>query len=114
MNVHSHLDFLREQNRQLRDAMIGKRAGFPFEWGLTRAEEMILNSLYTSPNLKRTHEALLVVSRFSDDVGIKMIQVRIHNMRKKLNRHGIVINSNRGEGYELPKRSAEIIKAALA
>lgn len=114
MNVHQEIEFYKEENRQLRAAVVGKRVAFPFEWRLTRAEEIILNSLYTAPNRRRSHEALLIASRLNCDAGLKMIQVRIHSMRKKLNPHNIAINTIRLEGYELSPRSVEIIREALS
>jgi len=114
MNVHEYVEYLEEENRQLHTAMIGKRQPFPFEWKLTRAEELILNSLYTAPDHKRSHEALLIASRINPYAGIKMIQVRIHNLRKKLNPYNIAIRTLRFEGYQLSPRSVEIIREALA
>ena len=114
MNVHERVEYLEEENRQLREAVTGKRVGFPFEWNLTRGEEMVLNALYTSPNRRRTHEALLIASRLGEDASLKMIQVRICKLRQKLSPLGIAITTNRCEGYELSARSIEIIREALA
>lgn len=113
MNVRERIDYLTEENRQLREAMLGKRAGFPFEWGLTIGEERVLNSLFTAPNHKRTVQALLFASGVKDEANPKMIQVRICNLRKKLNPYNIAIKTNWGEGYELSSKSVEIIRDAL-
>lgn len=113
MNIHAQVDYLKEEVRQLRESMIGKRAGFPFEWGLTIAEEKILNSLYTSPTRKRTTGTLIRISTIKDQVDPKIVQVHICKLRKKLNPLGIAITTNWGEGYELPERSVAIIRKAL-
>ena len=56
MNVHQEVEYLREENRQLRQSIAGMKHDFPREWGLTGAEQRVLNCLYTARLLQpRVH-----------------------------------------------------------
>lgn len=114
MNVHQEVEFLREENRQLRESLVGAEFAFPAEWRLTRAEQLLLNSLYTGPNFFRGEEALRFASCRGNATDRDVVKVRVCGMRKKLKPAGIEIKTVWGEGYELTPGSAAIIKGVLA
>ena len=114
MNVHQEVEYLREENRQLKNAMIGRRVGFPFAWRLNAGEEKLLNCLYTSPTGRSTRNTLMIASSKSAYVDRKIVDVRVSHLRKKVMPFGIRIRTIWGEGYELTPESVAIIKAALA
>lgn len=114
MNVHQEVEFLREENRQLRKSLAGAEFSFPVEWRLTRAEQRLLNSLYTGPDFFRGEEALRFASCHGNATDRDVVKVRVCGMRKKLKPFGIEIKTVWGEGYILPAVSAAVIKAALA
>jgi DNA-binding response OmpR family regulator len=114
MNVHQEVEFYREENRQLRAMLTARDFHMPSAWGLTRAEEKLLGSLYSAPNYMRRHEALRMASCIDPHADQKVVEVRVCKMRKKLRPHGIEIRTVWGEGYELTNESARIIKEALA
>lgn len=114
MNVHQEVEYLREENRQLRESLGGAEFSFPREWRLTRAEQRLLSCLYTGKNYFRIEEALRFASCHGNATDRDVVKVRVCGMRKKLKPFGIEIRNVWGEGYELTPESAAIIKAALA
>ncbi len=114
MNVHQENTMLREQVRQLNEMLIGPAYDFPREWKLTRAEQRLLNCLYTGNKGFRRHEALMHAVAHSDWADDALLKVKICHLRKKLKPRGVEIKTVWGEGYELTPESAAIIEAALA
>lgn len=114
MNVHQEVEYYKEENRQLRAMLTARDFHMPLEWRLTRAEERLLGSLYSAPNFMRRQEALRMASCINPDADVKVVEVRISKMRKKLKPYGIEIRTVWGEGYQLTPASARIIKEALA
>lgn len=114
MNVHQEVEFLREENRQLRQSLAGKAHDFPVAWELTGAEQRLLNSLYSASNGFRTHDALLRAVALSDAVEENLLKVQISRVRKKLKPHGITIKTVWGEGYEISADSKTLITNHLS
>jgi len=114
MNVHQENAMLREQVRQLNEMIAGTLFGFPREWKLTRAEQRLLNSLYTGNKGFRRHEALMHAVAHSDWADDALLKVQVCKVRKKLKPYGIEIKTVWGEGYELTLASSEAIKRAIA
>lgn len=110
MNVHQEVEYLREENRQLKAAISGPAIEFPREWGLTRAESRALNSIYTGRNYFRPEEAIRYAASNGNATDRDLVKVYISKIRKKLKPHGIEIKNVWGEGYELTQESGELIK----
>ena len=113
MNVHQENSMLREQVRQLTEMIGGTLFEFPRYWKLTRAEQRLLNSLYTGSKGFRRHEALMYAVAHSDWADDALLKVQVCKVRKKLKPFGIEIKTVWGEGYELTPASSEIIKRAI-
>ena len=113
MNVHQENSMLREQVRQLTEMIGGTLFEFPRNWKLTRAEQRLLNSLYTGSKGFRRHEALMYAVAHSDRADDALLKVQVCKVRKKLKPFGIEIKTVWGEGYELTPASSEIIKRAI-
>ncbi|OIQ65917.1 hypothetical protein GALL_525210 [mine drainage metagenome] len=110
----TRIDTLEERLRQMKLVLM-PRLLFPLDWQLNRSERDILAMLYASPNGFRSN-AMLETS-FEMFSGISKhagLGTRIYNIRKKLRRFNIVIQTRNCEGYFLTRQSVEIIRMALA
>lgn len=103
---------LREKVRQLEE-IIGFHAQAPVVFGLNRREEMVLGIL---TKRDRVTKGQIMIALYSDQVGgpdIRIIDVYICRLRKKLKGFGIEINTIWGIGYSLTPASKAIIKKFL-
>lgn len=108
-----NLEELQRENEYLRSILRGSDdARFPVKWGLSPAEKSILRSLASASDGFRTHEALLKVCAKSDDVGIGIVAVLIHRIRKRLKPYGVEINCIWGQGYRIDQKSKDIVVGA--
>ena len=114
MNVHERVEYLEEENRQLRSALSGPKFDYPREWKLTRAEQRLLHCLYTGKHGFRQHEALLHAVAHHEWADDNLLKVQISKVRKKLKPFGIIINTVWGEGYQLFQESLMTISEASA
>lgn len=114
MNVHQEVEYLREENRQLRQSIAGMKHDFPREWGLTGAEQRVLNCLYTARNFFRQEEAIRFAASNGNATDPDLVKVYICKLRKKLKPFGIEIKTVWGEGYELTPETGSLIKKAIS
>jgi len=113
MNVHERVEFLEEENRQLKELLQGSPdVVFPREWNLKVAETRLLRSLCAAKGI-RSHEALLRACAMSDFVEENLLKVQISRIRKKLKPFGIEIKTIYGVGYELPEAAHNQVKKYL-
>ena len=113
MNVHERVEYLEEENRQLKELLQGSPdVVFPREWNLKVAETRLLRSLCAAKGI-RTNEALLRACAMSDFVGENLLKVQISRTRKKLKPFGIEIKTIYGVGYELSEAAHNEIKKHL-
>jgi two-component system cell cycle response regulator CtrA len=105
-------DELREKVRQLEE-VIGLSFQAPVEFGLTRREEMVLGTLLRRERLSK--EQIMTVM-YSDRISvpdIRILDVYVCRLRKKLKPFEIEIRTMWGIGYALPPASKAIIKQFL-
>ena len=113
MNVHQEVEYLREENRQLKDALGAVANPFPKEWKLTKAEQRLLSCLATGQGGFRKEEALRAASSHHESSDRDLVKVRVSQMRKKLKPFGVEIRNVWGEGYELPEVALKEVKKHL-
>lgn len=114
MNVHEQNDYLKEENRQLKEMLHGSPdVIFPREWDLRVAETRLLRSLCAVKGI-RPHEVLLRACAMSDFVDENLLKVQISRIRKKLKPHGIEIKTVYGVGYELSEAAHNLVNKYLA
>lgn len=107
----AEIETLRERVRQLEDALVPDDVQVPLEWQLTAAEARLFAFLTTRE--VATKEAIMsALYSLRADAGpeIKIVDVFICKMRKKLTCHGVDIRTVWGQGYSLANR--EIWKSA--
>ena len=107
-------DTLREHVRQLSATIAGDNdKPLPREWGLTPAEERIVMALTRAE--VATKERLLDVvhnGRPEDEPAIKIIDVFMCKIRKKLAPYDVSITTIWGRGYMMPAASKRKIAEA--
>jgi len=101
---------LEEENRQLRDLLVAGTREPPAKWGLTKREAELMKALASAhPCLLTTERALATV--WPDTVPVtSILTVIMCHMRKKLNRHGVEIETVWGRGYRLSDAAAVAMK----
>lgn len=109
MNIHQEVDYLREENRQLKQMLRGPDTEFPKEWGLIPHECRLLRALVAIGG-PRPSDVLLRACAVSESASDSLLKVRISRLRKKLATTGIEIKTVYGVGYELPEASRREIK----
>jgi two-component system cell cycle response regulator CtrA len=109
-------ELLRAENCRLRE-QIGLAAKHPLMFDLTRSEAAMFGLLLANrAPRKETFMTALYALNSDDPPEIKIIDVFICKMRKKLRPFGIEINTNWGESCEIPEtskaRARELMEAA--
>lgn len=103
------IEVLREKVRQLQDVVAPPDVVIPLEWRLTTNEARIFSHLTTREfATKQSIMAALYSDRADDDIEIKIVDVFVCKMRKKILPFGIEIETIWGQGYGLKNRSQYI------
>lgn len=101
--LRARIDMLLEERRERRTAELRGDVEMPREWRLTPSESRILSGLITAKGAL-SKEALHVVSAagVEPDTCVKIVDVYICKLRKKLAAHGIAdgVQTVWGQGYE--------------
>jgi hypothetical protein len=105
---------LREENRQLKQALLGAAEPPPY-FGLTGSEAKMFNVLLHN---RAPRPEAFMTALFSTDADEppdeKILDVWICKMRKKLKPFGIEIKTHWGECWEMPEASKEIARQLMA
>lgn len=105
-------DELREKVRQLEE-IIGFHLRAPVAFGLNRHEEMVLGALTKRDRMTKEQIMMALYSDRIESPDIRIIDVYICRLRKKLKEFGIEITTIWGIGYALTPASKAIIKQFL-
>lgn len=97
-------DALRARVRQLEE-LTGVSFEAPPQLGLTRNEAAIFGMLLKQKLVLRTSVMMILYAHEQDEAEIKIVDVWICKMRKKLKSYGIEIHTQWGQGYFLPAES---------
>ena len=102
-----------EEIRQLR-AMLVPRIEFPREWKLQPAETKILRHLFgVAPRRCSKQEIKDMLYWRRDEQPESGLETRVAKIRAKLRPFGIIISSQRGMGYWLNEKDADLIRSFL-
>lgn len=120
------LQSLRDENARLREQLAAMRAALsecpplPEEWGLTPSQARVFSVLVRRPTPSR---AAIMTALYSDRseadvvVDLKMVDIFILKIRRKLRPFGIEIRTLRGRGYaldaEIRARFADAVQPTL-
>lgn len=119
MDVTARLDALQEENARLHEriAYLESSLGLDFlapaEYGLTPKESAVLGVLM-SRELAKKETVMLAVYQDMDTPEIKIVDVFICKIRKKLEPFGLGIETRWGLGYYLTPDTKRKIEARMA
>lgn len=104
---------LREKVRQL-EKLCGFTLDAPLEFGLTQKEGQLFSFLYRS-NIVSKDAAMDVLygDRPNDAPEMKIVDIFICKMRKKVEPFGIKIDTMWGRGYRMPPETKKLVKKYL-
>lgn len=100
----AEIERLRERVRQLEDALAPGGFDPPIEWSLTPKEAAMLSHLTTREIASKESLYGVLYSGSLEQPDIKIIDVFICKLRKKLSPHGVEVKTVWGRGYSLVDR----------
>lgn len=107
-------DDLRERVRVLEE-ITGVSFEVPPVFCLTRNEAVIFGALLKNKMVTRSHLMTLIYGLHpQDEAEIKIIDVWVHKMRRKVKAYKIDIATIWGQGYTMPAESKAIVSGMLA
>lgn len=120
MDVDARLEAQGAEIERLQDriehleGLMGMHLLPPLGWGLTSSEARVLGVLMSRPlATKEAVMAALYRDQAKDEAEIKIVDVFVCKIRKKLKPFGVVIETRWGEGYQMPAASKAVVAAAL-
>ena len=114
-DLHFHqknrIEMLEERIRQLEDTLSPQTAQVRVEWSLTQSEARVFAHLTTREQATKQSIMLAMYSdRIDIEPEIKIVDVFICRMRKKLKPFGIEILTIWGAGYALKDREQFLVR----
>lgn len=121
MDVDARIEGLEAENERLRDridaleAAMGMNFLTPIEWGLTGHEMRVFGVLMARElATKAACMAALYRDRGDDEPQIKIVDVFVCKMRKKLERFALPVETRWGQGYFLTPETKTRVRSAMA
>jgi two-component system, cell cycle response regulator CtrA len=112
--VERENETLRERVAALEELLRGKEPP-PIEFGLTGSEALVLGLLMSRGAV--TKDAIMAVlyhNRGRDEAEVKIADVFICKIRKKLKPFGVEIATHWGRGWEMPEKSKQVVRGMSA
>lgn len=83
---------------------------FPISWGISPTEKKILELIYTAKGMV-TYDLMYTICYYHkvNPPGDWTIKTHIHNIRKKVKKYGVVIDTHRAEGFSMSADSKKIL-----
>lgn len=106
---------LEERIRQLEEALMPHQNLPPQEWCLTQQEARVYAHLASKKGETCTKESVMMAlysDRAGDTPELKIVDVFVCKMRKKLKKHGVEILTIWGQGYAIQQPTAAESEAA--
>lgn len=111
--VEAENDLLRERIAEL-ESLLGHDFMAPIEWGLTPAETRVFGALLARElATKRAIMAAIYRDVTRDEAEIKIVDVFVCKIRKKIAAHGFKIETRWGEGYFLTPATKAAVRALI-
>jgi two-component system, cell cycle response regulator CtrA len=109
----AEIERLRDRIDEL-EALLGMSLLPPLEWRLTASQARVLGVIHARPYAsKDAIMAALYRDGARDEAEIKIVDVMVCHIRRKLKPFGIEIITRWGEGFEMPAASKALVDAAL-
>ncbi len=113
---------LKEENEILRERValferefMGAELVFPVEWGLTATEQRVLGVLINRPQATKAQIMMGIyrVTGGDDEADIRIVDVFVCKVRKKLQPFGITIRTLWGAGYAIDEVLRQSLRRTL-
>lgn len=103
--LQTRIDFLEERIRLLEEALAPSSIPIPAEWTLTSSEARVFAHLTTREMATKSSIMVALYSdKVDDEAAIKIVDVFVCKLRKKLKVFDIHIETVWGQGYSLRDR----------
>ncbi|MGO8093196.1 helix-turn-helix domain-containing protein [Rhizobium leguminosarum] len=102
------IDFLEERIRQLEEALMPSIVIVPVEYQLTALEARVFSHLSSRELGTKQSIMMALYSDCADEPEIKIVDVFVCKMRRKLSKFGVRIETVWGQGYRLARRPNEV------
>ncbi len=103
---------LKEEIRQLKSERFKDEIYIPVEWMLTPKESAIIKALSSGRVVGKEQMLDAITHANGEQPEIKIIDVFVCKIRKKLNPFGLEIKTHWGAGYSLPETTIAVLRAA--
>lgn len=103
-DLQREIAILRERVRQLEEALVPASIAVPLEFGLTGAEARVFAHLASRDVATKQSLMLALYGDRPDEPEIKIVDVFVCKLRKKVARFGVNIETIWGQGYRLANR----------
>lgn len=98
LSIIDRYEMLVEENRQLRELLVGPPRAFPLEWRLSPAETRILRCLAACPD-GCSRERLEIAASDGRERDPATLKAQIWGLRQKLSKFDVFIETYYGLGY---------------
>ncbi|MBN8960551.1 MAG: winged helix-turn-helix transcriptional regulator [Rhizobiales bacterium] len=110
--LERQIDELQHRVRVLEE-ITGAALDAPLELGLTRSEATILGLLAKNEVVRKASVLEMLYMHKQDEAEIKIVDVFVCKIRRKLKPFGVVIDTVWGQGYSMPGASKAIVAVML-
>jgi two-component system, cell cycle response regulator CtrA len=104
IDLQREIAILRERVRQLEEALVPESVAVPLEFGLTGAEARVFAHLASRDFATKQSLMLALYGDRPEEPEIKIVDVFVCKLRKKIARFGVSIETVWGQGYRLLNR----------
>lgn len=104
IDLQRELAILRERVRQLEEALVPNSVAVPLEFSLTAQEARVFAHLASRDLGTKQSIMMALYGDRPDEPEIKIVDVFVCKLRKKLSRFGVTIDTVWGQGYRLINR----------
>ncbi|MEJ6845114.1 helix-turn-helix domain-containing protein [Sinorhizobium fredii] len=104
VDLQREIAILRERVRQLEEALVPPSIAVPLEFGLTGSEARAFAHLASRDLVTKQSLMMALYGDRPDEPEIKIVDVFVCKLRKKVARFGISIETVWGQGYRLANR----------
>lgn len=118
MDDRTRIRLLEEENERLRgrvdwleDTFLGMNIPIPIEWGLTASEAKVVRALARRSELTKEQIMTALYSGRNDgeEPDMKIVDVLVHKIRRKVDGFGVSIATLWGRGYALDATTRQLL-----
>lgn len=111
--LKDQLDEALERIRQLEEELRGSVEAWPADWGITNQQRTLMAALMRHDMVNKESFHFSLYGHRNNPPGIKIIDVLICKLRKRLNDIGITIHTLWGKGYFISPEDKAFIREMM-